>query len=46
MLSGLPQLGISLKYFRPCKWTSLIKIGASAGNVKKRNLKFLKFVFI
>jgi len=40
MLSGLPQLGISLKHFRPFKWTSLLKTGASAGNVRKRNIKF------
>ena len=40
MLSGLPQLGISLKHFRPFKCTSLLKIRASVGNVRKRNFKF------
>ena len=40
MLSGLPQLGISFKHFRPFKWTILLKIGTSAGNVRKINFKF------
>jgi hypothetical protein len=46
MLSGLPRLGISLKHFRPFNGISLLKIEASAGNVRKRNLKFKKFVSI
>jgi hypothetical protein len=46
MLLGLPHQGKSLKHVRLFNWISLSKIGASAGNVRKRNLKFKKYVFI
>ena len=44
MLSRLPHLGKSLKLFRLFNWTSICKIGASAGNIRKRNLKFKTFI--
>jgi len=40
MLCGLPQQGRSLKHFRLFNRISLPKTVASAGNVRKRNLKF------
>jgi len=39
---GLPQQGRTLKTFRLFNRISLPKTVASAGNVKKRNLKFKK----
>jgi len=41
---GLPQQGRSLKHFRLFKRISLTKTVASAGNIRKRNLKFKKYV--
>jgi hypothetical protein len=46
MLLGLPHQGKSLKHFGQLNWSSLGKIVASGGNVRKRNLKFQKEVFI
>ena len=44
MLSRLPHQGKSLKLFRLFNWTSLRKIWASAGDVRKINLKFKMFI--
>jgi len=41
MLSRLPNQGKSLAFFRLFNWTSLHKIGASAGNVRKRSLSMM-----
>jgi len=46
MLCGLPQQGRSLKHFRLFNRISLSKTVASVGNVRERNLKFSKYVFI
>jgi len=46
MLCGLPQQGRSLIHFRLFNWISLPKTVASAGNVRKRNLKFKKYSFL
>jgi hypothetical protein len=46
MLCGLPQQGRSLKHFRLFNRISLPKTVASAGSVRKRNIKKKKYVFI
>jgi hypothetical protein len=46
MLCGLPQQGRSLKHFRLFNWISLCKIGASAGNVRKKKIYNFKNTFL